>query len=293
MSAWTDRVVAAPAWLAHTARRILGGSGRRVSVLIGVLLLVSAIPTFAIGVSQRPTDLTFEDVRVQRIPANTTWVRLEGDLRASDTTNGTIYKLYADGDDAHAILVSALVPLEVGRQVMTGHLALGAQGAGTIGFLDADVPAVPRQNEPFWLILLPAVIAIVIFIGTRLGYPVVRRDRRHIVRAAGGDVEDAIDAHWSGRIGRDQVPNDRPIPCLIRTVAVAGLPEMADLRISSETREWTVRVRRATPVRPVRLCRIDRSTLGLEIHASTADIVCAFADRMTRDRLVAMLGQSG
>jgi hypothetical protein len=58
------------------------GARRRLTwVVVTGLVLMSAIPTLVIGSSPRPTDLTFEDVRLERIPAMTTWVRLEGDLR--------------------------------------------------------------------------------------------------------------------------------------------------------------------------------------------------------------------
>jgi len=51
----------------------------------------------------------------------------------------------------------------------------------------------------------------------------------------------------------------------------------------------TVRVRRAAPIRRVRLCRIGGSEAGLEVHAATADVVLAFADRIGRDRFAATL----
>lgn len=290
MFTWTDRLVAAPAWFAHSVLRILGGSRRGVWLVVTLLVLASAIPTSAIGISQRPTDLTFEDVRLQRIPANTTWVRLEGDLRASETTNGVVYHLYADGDDQHSIVVTALEPLEVGQQVMTGHLSLGAQGGDTIGFLDADVPPVPRRDEPFQLILLPAAIAIVIVIGLRLGYPVIRRDRRTIAAQERPVDRDAVPAMWSGRIGRDLVADDAPVPCDVRTEPVADLPDLADLRVRTPSQEWSVRIRRGAPVRPVRLCRIGGSNPGLEVHASSADLVFTLADRAQRDRLIGLLG---
>jgi hypothetical protein len=290
MSIWTDRLVAAPAWLSYRLSRLLGGSKRATWGLVGVLCLVSAIPTFAIGVSQRPTDLTFEDVRVQRIPANTTWVRLEGDLREVKTATGSVYRLYGAGDDEHSIVVTASLPLGTGPMVMTGRLALGAQGAGTIGFLDADVPTVPRRDEPFQLILLPAVIALFIVIGLRLGYPVVRRDRRAVVEGSAlASADGPISAAWSGRIGRERVDDDVPITCVVGLAPVADLPEMADLRLTGEPGEWVVRVRRGVPTRLVRLCRIGGSSAGLEVHASTADVTLRFDDVSDRSRLIRLL----
>jgi hypothetical protein len=290
MSSLTDRVAAAPGWLASVVRRTLGGSRRAVWIVIVILVLMTLIPTIAIGSSQRPTDLTFDDVRRQDIPAATTWVRLDGVLAEIETASGSAFHLFDPADEAHFIVVTALEPLEPGRVVMTGHLTLGAQGSDIIGFLDADVPAVPRRDEPFQLILLPAAIAIVLAIGMQLGYPVVRRDGRAPVAApttaAGGA---AISAAWSGRIGRDLVPADHPIRCTVSLDPVADHPDLADVSVSTGERSWTVRIRRAAPTRPIRLCRLGSSTPGLEIHASTADLVLAFADRATRDRLPRLL----
>ncbi len=284
-----DRVVAIPGWLAHTVRRVLGGSRRATWLLVGALVLVSAIPTVAIGSSQRPTDLTFDDVRTQQIPANTTWVRLEGELVEVENANGSVYHLYAGGDPEHYIIVTAPVPLEVGHVVMTGHLSLGAQGAGTIGFLDADVPPVPRRDEPFQLILLPAVIAVLIAIGMQLGYPVIRRDRRRRPEAAPIPTGATFEAGWSGRIESQVVAHDRPIACTVSLAPDPSLPEMSHLSLKAADAGWTIRLRRSAPTRSVRLCRISGSAPGVEIHAQTADIVLAFADRASRDLLASTL----
>ena len=72
-----DRLLAAVAALGAAARRLVGGSRPGVRVLVVVLVLVSAIPTVIIGSSKRPTDLSFDDVRYQRLPAMTSWYRLD------------------------------------------------------------------------------------------------------------------------------------------------------------------------------------------------------------------------
>jgi hypothetical protein len=284
-----DRVVAVPGWLASLVRRAVGGSTRATWVVVAVLVLMSALPTIAIGSSQRPTDLTFDDVRLQQIPANTTWVRLEGELVEVKNANGSVYHLYAEGDPEHYIIVTAPVPLDVGHVVLTGHLSLGAQGAGTIGFLDADVPPVPRRDEPFQLILLPAVIAILIAVGMRLGYPVIRRDRRPRSQAAALPTGATLAAGWSGRIESQVVAHGQPIACAISLAPDPKLPELSDLVLDASGASWSVRLRRSAPTRPIRSCRLGGSKPGVEIHAQTADVVLVFDDLATRDRLLATL----
>ena len=99
-----DRLLAAIAALGAAARRLVGGSRMGVRLLIAVLLLASIVPSVVIGSSKRPTDLSFDDVRYQRLPAMTSWYRLEGDLRtAGNPVQPFLYELVdpADGTSLH------------------------------------------------------------------------------------------------------------------------------------------------------------------------------------------------
>ena len=74
----------------------------------------------------------------------------------------------------------------------------------------------PRVDEPIWLYLTPAVVGILLLIGMRLGYPVIRGDRRsEFFRAQVADGE-PMPVTWSGRIGSEVVgrgmPDRRPSP---------------------------------------------------------------------------------
>ena len=61
--------------------------------------------------------------------------------------------------------------------MITGQVSPQRATTGDVGTIVADDPAVPPVDEPIWLYLTPAVLAMVIAVGLRLGYPVVRRDR--------------------------------------------------------------------------------------------------------------------
>ena len=234
------------------------GSHRATWLVVIALITLSAVPTFLIGISQRPTDLTFDDVRFGHIPAMTSWVRLEGDLRPFASDGVYLYELYDLQDDRLYVVVTAMAPLEVGHTVVTGRLALGAT-TGNIGSVDADVPAVPKQNEPFGLILLPAAIGIVIVVGMRLGYPVIRRDRpsREPSRRLGPG--ESLAARWSGWIGSETVDRSEPTPCTIR---VTFRPEVSEMTLTAAAGVRTVRVRHGAPIRLVRLCRVGGSGPG-------------------------------
>jgi hypothetical protein len=275
-------------WLAHAVEQRTGGSRRALRGVVLGLVALSAIPTIIIGSSQRPTDLTFEDVRLDRIPAMTTWVRLEGELRPLEGARGFLYELHAPLDDRLYVIVIAEGPLELGHAVVTGRLSPGAATTGNIGSIEADIPAVPKRNEPFGLILLPAALGLVVVIGTRLGYPVVRRDGRPVSAEGSLPLAPAqrVSARWSGRVGSEGVRLAERIPC---TITVSAGPDVSDLAIEDARGTRTIRVRRAAPMRRVRLCRITGSEPALEIYAQTADLTLAFDDRVTRDRLATTL----
>jgi hypothetical protein len=241
---------------------------------------VSVVITYSIGSSRRPTDVSFDDVRRDRLPAMTSWVRLEGDLVQPPGDSG--YELHDTANDASYLIVIAASPLDVGHVVMTGRISPRQATSGNIGTIVADIPAEPKRNEPFGLILLPAALGGMIVAGRRIGYPVVRHERARIVHAPPLAADERVTPAWSGRIGSELVAHAAARPC---TLTVVREPEFSILTLRDETDEHTIRARRAVPVNRLRLCRLGGCQRGLEIHAQTADLVLAFADPHDRDRL--------
>jgi len=281
-----DAGLTVAAALAHTIERRTG-SRRATWWVVAGLVAVSAIWTFLIGSSARPTDLTFEDVKLDRIPAMTSWARLEGELRPLAGAGGHLYELHDTADDRLYVIVIADAPLELGHAVVTGRLSPGEATVGNIGSIEADIPAVPKRNEPFAVILLPAAIGLLVVLGMRLGYPVVRRGRSgSAVRAVPLGPGERLAVRWSGRIGSEGIPRDRP---LAATLAVAPEPGLIEVSLVVADGVRTVRVRRAAPTRLIRLCRIGGCEPALEIFTQSADVLVGFEDRASRDRLAATL----
>ena len=196
-----DRVLAVFGWLAASIERVAGGRRWAAWAVVAALVALSAIPTIAIASSPRPTDLSFEDLRYQRIPAMTSWVRLEGELRSRTSGSGNAYQLVDPADDRSYVDVDTTQSLQPGHAVLTGQLGLGSNPVGSPGFLGviiADDPPVPRRNEPFQLILLPALLGIALAIGIQQGYPVIRPERRPGKRTA----PLPNDEHLAGPMGR-------------------------------------------------------------------------------------------
>ena len=177
-------------------------------------------------------------------------------------------------------------PLVVGHAILTGQLSPGAATVGNIGSIDADVPAVPRRDEPFQLILVPAAIGILIAVGIRVGYPVVRRERPSGSRSVPLAAGEQLAARWSGRIGSDVVARDASTSCII---AVSASPYVYQMALTDANAARIVRMRRSAPVRYVRLCRVAGCGPGVELHARADDLILTFDDRAVRDRLAATL----
>jgi hypothetical protein len=259
-------------------------------VAIG-LFLVSAIPIGLVATSHRPTDLSFEDMRLERIPAMTSWGRLEGELRRTTSAFGGLYELHDTKNPALYVIVITDADLPDGHAMVTGRVSPRFTATGNAGSIEADVPAVPRVDEPIWLYLTPAVLALVALLGNHLGYPVIRGDRRsEFFRSQVADGE-AVPVRWSGRILAEVVDRARARP---GTVAVAQAPDATDMDdltlVDDGTRAArTTRLRQHAAVREVRLCRVSGAEPGLELHPAASDIVLTFADGAARDRLVARL----
>jgi hypothetical protein len=276
-----DFVLAAAGRSAAAIGGLAGGRRRATWYVVTVLLLMSAIPVLFIGSSPRPTDLTFEDVKLERIPAMTTWVRLEGDLRPPDGGVGELFKLYDLEDPSLYLYLSNASSLPLGRRISPRRA-----DTGNVGTLIADAPAVPKANEPFAVILFPGAVGAFLAIGINVGYPIRRHERssRKALRPLETGV--AVKARWSGRIGSEQATPETPIAGL---VSVAGEPDRFDVMIAGSGEPRVIRTRRPAPATRVRVCRTDGCEPGLEIHAPTADLLLIFDDPEVRDRLAAAL----
>ena len=288
-----DRLLAAICALGAAARRSVGGSRTGVRVLIVVLLLVSAIPSVIIGSSKRPTDLSFDDVRYQRLPAMTSWYRLEGDLRKAPGPQPLLYELVDPADGTSYVNVLAPSPLSLGHTTVTGSLSATGPGPnGYVGWMDADPVAEPRQDDRFWLILIPGLVGLLIALGLWLGYPLVRPDRRGRAVVGPNDPvrpapSDGVPAAWSGWIRSESASVAEPRPCI---VTVTPGPDVAQLTVADGGVERPVPVRRGGAARRVRIWRLRRGDPGLDVRGAGGDIVLVFDDAVLRDRVGAALG---
>lgn len=280
-----DLGVAAAGRSAATIQRRVGGRRRAWYIVTG-LFLASLIPVLFIGSNPRPTDLTFEDVSLERIPAMTSWVRLEGDLRVREAGVGKLYELHDLKDDSLFVFLTSAESLAPGHEIVTGRISPRRATSGNIGTLIADIPAVPKANEPFAVILFPAALGAFVAMGINVGYPVRRHEAKSKAAPRPLEAGASVAVRWSGRIGSETVSSEAPITA---DVTVEGEPDRFNVTIGRPGDTHVVRTRRPAPVTRIRLCRIGGCEPGLEIHAPTADLLLVFADRDMRDRLAAAL----
>jgi hypothetical protein len=271
----------------QTAAAIERGVGRRRAwYLVTGLLMTSLIPVLFIGSSPRPTDLTFEDVRLERIPAMTSWVRIEGDLRPPEGGFGELYELHDLKDPDLYLILSNASTLPQGHTIVTGRISPRRAETGNVGTLIADVPAVPKANEPFAVILFPAALGAFVAMGINIGYPVRRHEGRFTSAPRPLPPGAQVAVRWSGRIGSLMVAREKSIEAV---VSVESEPDRFDLTIEDAAASHVVRTRRPAPATRVRLCRIGGCEPALEIHAAIADLLLTFTDHELRDRLAATL----
>jgi hypothetical protein len=181
---------------------------------------------------------------------------------------------------------------------MTGQISPNVgSDTGNIGSLEPDIPPVPKRNEPFAVILAPAAIGGMIVLGRRIGYPIVRRERRKRT-AAPLEPGESIDARRSGRIASVVVPDDEAIECSVSVrrgtdvheiVLTDKVPE-AGTTTTNGPAVRVIRVRRLVPVTRLRVCRTSGCVPGVLVHAQTADLKLLVPDRGERDRLINALG---
>jgi hypothetical protein len=266
-----------------------GHAARRARLLIIGLFAVTAIWVLVIGLTPTPVDISFADLREGHYASRVSWLRLEGVLEPSDvTTQGYIaYVLRDTADPTQAVTILAPSALPTGRTDVTGQPLGGVRAPGTFEAVYADVPAEPARQDPWLLIALPALAGILLGLGERVGYPVMRAETaKHPPTATPLAADEAIAAQWSGSIGGVEVPKAKSRAC---TVGVTGDREVVVLSVTDTGGTRDVPVRRATPRVAGRACRVGGCRPGLEVHAAGTDIVFEFSSVEDRDRLAASL----
>ena len=235
----TGRILAITGWLAwivaHPFRRtpLRRFPGAPAMVLGVALLAVAALPILLPQLDPQQVDVGVDEILSGSVSEPGTWVRLTGRAYAltQPTTNSEGgHALFVDeAQRLRAIVVRRETPFETApSDVVTGtvtgrlveasvaveeELPIEATEAGTPPRMAEDriVELDPVAKEPrrtsWWLAIPPALLAILLLVGSRTAYPVFRPTRVIDVLASPLGPGERLPAAYGGRIG----PNERDL----------------------------------------------------------------------------------
>jgi hypothetical protein len=236
------RVLAIFGWVAWQTRRLFDGtrlsgvSNVLAPALAVLLVLLAAVPIVLPFFEPQPQDVQVEQIFGGAAPPDG-WVRLRGrvsPLRESPTGTAGSYALLVDEvNPLRAIVVEASEALQpVASTALTGRLQLRgvtlkeelpieATIAGTpprvvpdrIVVLDATTT--PTRSVPWMLAILPLLLAAILFIGSRVGYPIFRPASDIDVLATPLSPGERIPSAYGGRIGPNRADLANPASVLL------------------------------------------------------------------------------
>jgi hypothetical protein len=226
------RLLAICGWLAWMVRRPFGRRGRprrAAPYVIAVLLVALSVVPFVVPLlDAQPQDATIQEIVDRAITEPTGWVRLRGEvvpLSESPVAEPGDYALLVDAADTLlAIVVRAQdEPDAVESTMVSGHvvpaIALVEEvpfeatvfGTPPVVVVDQIIEldaAAKTERVTWWPIsILPIVLAILLVIGARAGYPIFRPTTEVDVLSTPLGPGERLPAAWGGRLG----PNERDL----------------------------------------------------------------------------------
>jgi hypothetical protein len=226
------RFLAICGWLALQVRRPFGarrlsGPRRAAPVILAVLLLAAAtVPIVMPLLDAQPEDTTVQAVNDDAVEEPTGWVRIRGrvvPLTEPPTESPGEYGLLVDeADPLDAIVLrDDRQPEAAASTFVTGHVTEGIAIVTEVLPIEATVfgtpPVVvvdriveldatpkPVRVMPWWLSIPPLVLAVLLLIGTRAGYPLFRPSKEIDVLSVPLGPGERLPAAWGGRLGPDE-----------------------------------------------------------------------------------------
>jgi len=232
----TGRILAIAGWLSWLVARpfrrtpLRRARGAPAIVVAVLLLVIAALPIVLPQLDPQPQDVAVDEILSGAVSEPGTWVRLTGrafGLAEAPTEGAGSYALFVDAErQLRAIVVRGTTPFttdpaEVETGFVTGRLVVAnvivdedlpieATEAGTPPRIAPDrmVELDPVAKEPrstWWpLSIIPAVLAVLLLIGSRTPYPVFRPTRDIDVLAAPLGPGERLPAAYGGRIGSNE-----------------------------------------------------------------------------------------
>lgn len=316
----TGRFLATCGWLAGKIGRPFralpsGGARNAPVVLLAALLAVAAaVPIVVPMLDAQPEDVVTDQIFEGETTHPDGWIRLRGrivPLQASPTGEPGRYAVLVDEDNTlRAVVVRSdarldeaataqvsgrLVPATV---VVEEDLPIEATVAGTSPKIVTDrivtLDAVPKPERQVWwpLAIPPAILAILLLVGVRAGYPVFRPTTEIDVLISPLALGERVPTAYGGRIGSDVRPLSDPGGALLlvrrgpngsvltaQALADDGGVAPAPVSIGGSWSSGRVgAVHTMTETVP-----------ALEVRSESVDATFLFARNSERDRVAAMI----
>jgi len=231
-------------------RPIPGGwlRGHRTWIVVGLLIAAAFIPIFASFGGSHPQELNVSEILAGKVSRPDGWVRVPGTIEPlpgiEAQVEGSYYLLHDAKDTSLAMVMRADSRLQHFPEVPTGHLEVTAvQVPGYVSATDPraggnrrvipgqvlalDATPAPQASIAWPLVLLPLLVAGILFAGNRFGYPLYEETREVDVLAKPLAPGERLPVVVAGRVGEHRVPLDDPVEGLLLVSAGARGPELA------------------------------------------------------------------
>ena len=310
------RILAICGWLAWQVRRPLRFLGIAAPIAAAILLvIVAALPIVIPQLDPQPEDVTVEQVATGAVTEPDGWVRLQAHLivplsEAPTDERGRYGLLVDETDELQAIVVRSGERISAtGSTVVTGHLVdasvavdedlpIEATVAGTPPnvapdrLLQLDPVAKPMRAVLWPLSILPLLLAAMLLVGVRAGYPVFRPATEIDVLTGPLGPGERLPAAYGGRIG----PNVRELAdpggalLVVRRGPKGNLLTAQPLADDGGVAPAPVTIGGSwTSGRIGYVHTISETVAALLIRSELVDATFLFARRAERDRVAALI----
>jgi hypothetical protein len=310
------RLLAICGWLAWQLRRPLRRLGVAIPIAVAVMLvIVAALPIVIPQLDPQPQDATLQDVIDGAVTEPSRWVRLQAHVivplsEAPTDERGRYGLLVDETDELQAIVIRSDEPISTAQSTaVTGRLAdasvavdeelpIEATVAGTPPtvvpdrLLELDPVAKPVRVVLWPLSVLPLLLAAMLLIGARVGYPVFRSTTEIDVLTGPLGPGERLPAAYGGRIG----PNVRDLAdpggalLLVRRGPKGNLLTAQPLADDGGVAPAPVTIGGSwTSGRLGYVHTVSETVPALVIRSELVDATFLFARRTERDRVAALI----
>ncbi|HET6650050.1 MAG TPA: hypothetical protein VFH79_07855 [Candidatus Limnocylindria bacterium] len=310
------RLLAICGWLAWQVRRPLRQLGTALPIAVAVLLvIVAALPIVIPQLDPQPQDATVQEVVDGAVTEPAGWIRLQAHVivplsEAPTDERGRYGLLVDETDELRAIVLRSEQPITADESTaITGHLAeatvvveedlpIEATVAGTPPtvvpdrLLELDPTPKPVRVVLWPLSIPPLLLAAMLVVGSRVGYPVFRPTSEIDVLTGPLGPGERLPAAYGGRIG----PNVRALAdpggalLLVRRGPKGNLLTAQPLADDGGVAPAPVTIGGSwTSGRIGYVYTLSETVAALLIRSELVDATFLFARRAERDRVAALI----